>query len=416
MNEPFFSDMKKTSILLALALATLPLSEAVAAARQFPNFEAAQAVGQKSGYIVFIYPSGWDRYGEKLCRKLIADTRVLKAAGNAALLLSPIYQNRNEDTNAKVKQIMGKLGYPGDMADISYPAIALYEKDGRMFATIHGEELMKAKPEEVAQLISRKLEANRRQSQILQQAHAAKDAKEKNRLFLASSRVPGLGWPPGLKEVMKQVDPEDNHGYRAALEFGFGTQKDESMEDFLKRLDGVLVNELLTPAQKQRACAVAIGHIRRSLGTTAGASLISKYAAAMHKFDPDSTLGLSAPVVMRDWVRQFRYGQGWSPEVIPGCDMPLLMHDVPISKPGSYDVNFRFETGRDGIHINRLRLMDGNRCVAEDATPHVVNLSARQHTTTFTVSKELKKPRLEFTFGNAPDKRSTWGYITVTPK
>lgn len=408
--------MKKTSILLALALATLPLSEAVAAARQFPNFEAAQAVGQKSGYIVFIYPSGWDRYGEKLCRKLIADTRVLKAAGNAALLLSPIYQNRNEDTNAKVKQIMGKLGYPGDMADISYPAIALYEKDGRMFATIHGEELMKAKPEEVAQLITRKLDANRRQNQLLQQAHAAKDAEEKNRLFLASSRVPGLGWPPGLKDVMKEVDPEDNHGYRAALDFGFGTQKDESMEDFLKRLDGVLANERLTPAQKQRACAVAIGHIRRSMGFLVGGPYITKYAKAMHKLDPDSALGLSAPVVMRDWVKEYRYGQGWSPEIIPGNGAPVLMQGVPIRKPGTYTVTFKITTGRDAVPVRKVRLMDGSRCVAEDATLRTVTWIAPEQVFTFKVNQTVKDAALEITYGNDAQHRSTWGDVIVTPK
>ena len=117
--------LKKSTVTLSLALlASLCLS--AKAASQYPTFEQAQQHVTDTGYIVFIYPAGWDKYGEKLCKKLITTESVKTAAGDAALLLAPIYQIRDEKNNAAAKNVMGALSYPGDMADISYPAIVFY--------------------------------------------------------------------------------------------------------------------------------------------------------------------------------------------------------------------------------------------------------------------------------------------------
>ena len=385
----------------------------VHAAKQYSSFETAQQKVTDTGYIVFIYPAGWDKHGEKLCKKLIEDKAVCAAAGDAVMLMAPIYQRRNDETNAKVKKAMGSLGYPNDMSDISYPAIIFYEKGGRMYSTLCGEKLMTATVPQVAELIKQRLDAKKKQQALLDKSGATSDVGEKARLVLASARIDGIDWPNNLKGTLQSIDPSDTHGCLGALNFGFGAQANESMEDFLKRLDAVLANPLLANWQKQRACATAIGHIRRSYGSMAGGSLITKYAKAMHKLDPESALGVSAPVVMRDWVRTYRYGMGWSNEVIPAGAIPMLMKDVPINKPGTYTVTFKLTTGRDGIRINRLRLMDGNKCIASEDAPREVSWGNTQQTYTFNVKKALKEPALEITYGNAPDKRSTWGNITV---
>lgn len=405
--------LKKSSVTLTLAL-LVSLCLPSMAAQQYPTFEQAKAHATDSGYIVFIYPAGWDKYGEKLCKKLIAEDAVKTAAGDAALLLAPIYQIRDEKNNAAAKSVMGDLGYPGDMADISYPAIVFYEKGGRQYATIHGRELMRATPDQVAALVKKRLAAKKKQESLLSKSRAATTPAEKAKLLLDSSRVSGIAWPGGLREAMQAADPGDKHGYLGALNFGFSPKQDESLQDFLKRLDAVLADKLYASWQKQQACAAAIGHIRRSLGTMAGGPLITKYAKAMHKLDPDSTLGVSAPVVMRDWVRRYHYGQGWSQDIIPSAPIPMLMHDVPMKTPGTYHVTFKLTTGRDGIRINRLRLMDGERCIASQDSPREVSWSNTQQVYTFTVKSPLKNPALEITYGNAPDKRSSWGDITVT--
>ena len=300
------------------------------------------------------------------------------------------------------------------MADISFPAILFYEDVGRHYASIQGTDLMRADTAKVAALIQEKLAAKKEQDAILKQANAATDPAEKSRHYLASTRVNGIHWPGGLQQAMQNANPEDKGGYRSALHFGFGIQNGESIESLTKRLDDVLANDLLTPWQKQNACAVAIGHIRRSMGTRAGGQLITKYAAIMHKLDPNSALGLSGPVVMRDWVQEYRYGHGWSPEVLPSGVAPVLMQDVPITKPGTYTVNFKLVTGRDAVYVKKLRLLDGSRCVAEDNSPRDITWGQTQQSYTLTVKKNLKNPVLEITYGNDPDKRSTWGEITIT--
>ena len=405
--------MKKIfSLLIACSLSVLTCCP-VQAAKVYSTYEEASVQATNDGYILFIYPGGWDRYGEKLCRKLISDTGVQAAAGKAALLTVPIYQNRKEANVATAKKIMGSLTYPHDMSDISYPALVFYDKGGRQYATLHGEKLMKASSKEVAELVRQRLVARKKQQTLLDKSGATQDVEEKARLVLSSARVGDVAWPNRVKETLRSIDPEDKYGCLAALDFGFGVRKDESMKDFLKRLETVLENPLLTNWQKQRACAAAIGHIRRSYGTMAGGSLITKYARKMQKLDPNSVLGLSAPVVMRDWVKRYRYGQGWSPEIIPGSEIPILMHGVPISKPGTYSVNFKITTGRDALHVKKIRLLDGSRCVAQDVTARSVTWSAAVQTFTLKVKKAVKNAVLEITLSNDAGHRSTWGDITV---
>ena len=407
--------LKKLSVLLILTLAT-PVYQQAQAAQKYPTYEAAQRKATNTGYIVFAYPADWDRFGEKLCNKLIDDEKVRKAAGDAVLLLAPVYQKRNEANNAKSKKALGPLGLPGDMADISYPALLFYEKEGRHYAQIFGSELTRGTTEQVAKLVADKLAAKKRQDNLLAQSNAATDAGEKARLLLESSRVEGVSWPGGLRPAIQRADPGDTHGYLGALDFGFGVRGGESIQDLTKRLDDVLANDRLSAHQKQRACATAIGHIRRSMGSIGGGALITKYAKAMYKLDPKSTLGLSAPVVIRDWVKQYRYGHGWSPEVLPSGEAPVLMQGVPMNKPGTYNINFRLVTGRDGVNVKKLRLMDGSRCVASDDTPRSITWGQTQQNFTITVKKQLKEPTLEITYANDHDKRSTWGEITISPK
>ena len=401
------------SVLLACALLTLPVSTVVAA-QQFPSYEAAAKRVTEDGYILFIYPAGWDRYGEKLCRKLIADEGVRSAAGKAALILAPIYQNRTEKTNAEAKKIMGPFAYPGDMADISYPALIFYDKNGRQYSSLYGSALMEASVTEVAELVGARMTAKKKQQALLDESGKTTAPAQKARLIFDATNISGIEWPNGVKEVLKSIDPEDKQGYLAALDFGFGIQANESLDSILNRLDAALENKNIAIWKKQRACATVIGHIRRAYGTLAGGPYIKKYARIMHKLDPESPLGLSAPVVARDWVKNYRYGQGWSEQIIPSEPIPILMHDIPITKPGTYAVHFKLTTGRDGILIKRLRLMDGEKCITSHDNPVEVSWSAgTEKDIILTVKKALKNPCLEITYGNAPGKRSTWGEITV---
>lgn len=404
--------MKKSFLipLCALcALAALPLP----AAHVVENHAAAQAKVGKSGYIVFIYPGDWDSHGKKLCRKLYESKKVQKAAGDSVLLLAPIYQSGSEKQRAAAKTIMGPLGYPGSMGRISYPALVFYEKEGRHYTTVYGEELMGRTEDQVAETVRERLELKRRQDDLLAKAGSSSGA-EKARLLLESSRVEKLDWPGGLRDALRQADPKGEYGCMAALDFSCWPRNDESLEDYLKRLDAALENEMLTPWQKQNACAAALGHLRRSIGMVAGADLIRKYATAMQKLDPESTLGLAAPVVIRDWIKEYRYGQGWSPESLPGSPAPVRMKgDIPIKEPGNYAVSFYIVTGRDALQVGSVRLLDGEKCVASDEQERTVDYSQRTQVFNLQVKKAVRKPVLEFVFKNDGGHRSTWGNIEV---
>lgn len=404
--------MKKLLLFVSL-FASLSVAEA---AGLYETYDEAAKYVTETGYVVFIYPKGWDKYGEKLCRKLAADKAVKAAAGNAVILLAPIYQDRSEANNSKAKKAMGSLGYPGDMSDISYPAVVFYEKSGRAYATLCGEELMKGGAADVAQSIKKRISAKKKQDELLAKANATSDPEEKSRFYLQSSRVKGIEWPGGLKDAMHKGNPEDKGGCLAALNFWFSIKAGETPQQIITRLQAAVKNPLLSDWQKQQACAVVIGHLRRTLGMMAGGKYIAACAKTMRKLDPKSSLGMAATVVMRDWVREYRYGQGWSPEIIPGSETPLLMQGVPIDKKGTYTVTFKLKTGRDGVMVKSVRLMEGARCVAEDKTARNVTWSQTEQTFTLQVKKNVKKPELEIIYSNPPDGRSSWGDITVQIK
>ena len=408
------SDTMKKSLLIPLcalcALFTLPLS----AAHLAENHAAAQAKVGQSGYIVFIYPGDWDGSGKKLCRRLYDSKLVQQAAGDAVLLLAPIYQSGSEKQRAAAKAIMGPLGYPGSMGRISYPALVFYEKNGRQYTTVYGEELMDRTEEQVAATVRERMELKRKQDELLAKANSSSSGVEKARFLLDSARVAKLEWPGGLRNAIRNADPNDESGCMAALNFSCWPGKDESMADYLKRVDAALENKMLTPWQKQNACAAALGHLRRSIGMMAGGDLIRKYATAMQKLDPESTLGLAAPIVIRDWIKEFRYGQGWSPELLPGSTDPVRMRgDIPIKEAGNYAVSFYIVTGRDALHVASVRLLDGGKCVAADTVERMVNYSQRTQVFNLQVKRAVRKPVLEFVFKNDKDHRSTWGNIEV---
>lgn len=403
----------KKSFLITLcslcALAVQPLS----AAHLAENHAAAQSKVGQSGYIVFIYPGDWDGHGKKLCRKLYDSKKVQQAAGDAVMLLAPIYQSGSQKQRDAAKAIMGPLGYPGSMGRISYPALVFYEKGGRTYTTVYGDELIDRSVEQVSETVRERMELKRRQDELLAKANSSSGA-EKARLLLESARVDKLEWPGGLRDALRQADPKGEYGCMAALDFSCWPGKDESLEDYLKRLDAALENKMLTPWQKQNACAAALGHLRRTLGMMAGGDLIRKYATAMQKLDPESTLGLAAPVVIRDWVKEYRYGQGWSPESLPGSMAPVRMKgDIPIKEAGKYAVSFYIVTGRDSLQVASVRLLDGEKCVASDEQERLVDYVNRTQVFNLNVKKSVRKPVLEFVFKNDAGHRSTWGNIEV---
>lgn len=300
MHTPFL----KTAALL-LAAASLPLFPA-AAATVAETFDAVAAAPSADGCIVFVYGKGWDAHGEALCRALIAHPAVQDAAGSAALMLAPMLENPTEEQEAQVKAQLGALSLPDDGSDASYPALLFFDRENRRYSLLCGAELMdNAAPEAVAKLVAARLSALHQRDALLAQA-AELTGEEKALKLLESARVEGVAPLPDLRDRIKAADPEDKSRALWAFNFDNGGLNDEekktlSLEDVCARTDGYLADPLLTVNQKQRACAYTIGHIHRSSGNSRS-DLMVRYARRMHELAPDSVLGRSALIVIRDWA------------------------------------------------------------------------------------------------------------------
>lgn len=300
MHTPFL----KTAALL-LAAASLPLFPA-SAATVVENYDAVSAAPSADGCIVFVYGKDWDVHSEALCRALIAHPAVQEAAGKAALMLAPMLENPTEEQEAQVKAQLGALSLPDDGSNASYPALLFFDTANRRYSLLCGAELMDdTAPEAVAKLVTARLAAlHRRDALVAQAAELAGEAKALK--LLESARVEGVTPLPDLRDRLKAADPEDTSRALWAFNFDNGSLTDEekktlSLEDVCARTDGYLADPLLTVNQKQRACAYTIGHIHRTTGKRRS-DLMVRYARRMHELAPDTVLGRSALIVIRDWA------------------------------------------------------------------------------------------------------------------
>lgn len=297
---------KRLFLTAALSLSFALCGAPASAATVVENFEAIAAAPAADGCIVFVYGKGWDTHGEALCRALIAHPAVQKAAGNAALMLAPMLENPTEEQEAQVKAQLGALSLPDDGASASYPALLFFDAAHRRYSLLCGAELMNdTAPESVAKLIAARLAALHQRDTLVAQAEGLTGEACALKL-LESARVEGAAPLPDLRDRLKAADPEDKSRALWAFNFDNGSLTDEekkslSLEDVCARTDSYLADPLLTVNQKQRACAYTIGHIHRTTGKSRS-DLMVRYARRMHEFAPDTVLGRSALIVIRDWA------------------------------------------------------------------------------------------------------------------
>lgn len=407
--------MKTALFCLLIGALAFPTIEANAGS-VYATVESARTNAGEAGYVLFIYPSGWDKAGSRRIKSLLASKKIQNSTGDAAILAVPIYNAPSQEQREEVKRIMGPLKYPGSSGIISYPAIVFYDKDGRIYSTIHGDLFNKSAEKKLAGLIQTRINTKKKQDELIRQAEQSSDPAEKARLLLWSSRAPDISQPHDIYAKIKSADPNNEYGCRDAYNFRFSIEKNETIDSLTLRLNAVLSNSLYSTDQKQKACASALGYVRRERGMFAGASFIRKYARTMHKLDPKSALGQAALVVSREWIREYNYGDGWHDAIFPGELIPVRMQNVPVQDPGTYILSFKIKTGRDSLQLNKVRLLEGSRVVFSDATPREVNYKNREQTYVIVIKKKIRNAVLEITYGNAPDKRSTWGDITVRKK
>lgn len=292
--------------LLTAALLSLIPAPASAAAPVENYAQISQPISA-DGVILFVYGKGWDAKGEQLCRSLAANAAVQQAAGHAALMLAPTLQYPTEEQTEQQKQQLGALSLPDDGANDSYPALLFFDNENRCYSLLCGAELMdNPAPDAVAAAITARLNALHQRTALLAAADGLAGEARALKL-LEAARVEGITMSnDALREQIKAADPEDQSRALWALNFDNGSLTDEekknlSLEDVCARVDAYLNDPLLTVNQKQRACAYVVGHIHRTTGNSRS-DLMVRYARRMHELAPDTVLGRSALIVIRDWA------------------------------------------------------------------------------------------------------------------
>jgi hypothetical protein len=311
---------------------------------------------------------------------------------------------------------MGKLALPHVHSKHAFPAVVMYDKAGRIYTWISGPAMVHPDASRIALTISRRKAGLQRQQQILAAANET-TGEDRANLLLQACRVENLERPDRVQQLIKEADPEDKAGCLAALNFFNTTVGDKAADmtlaDILKAQDAAIANPLHTVQQKQNACAYAIGTIRRRAGA-GGSDRIRQYATQMKQLDPNSVLGQSADIVIRDWTLGLQLVRGWSPGTLPIQGQPTeLLGKLPISEAGTYKLHFK-PTGGDKAIIARVALYDGDTLISEDVRTTAIADNGQDHYYTLTATAKVNNPRIFITFNNEEHDRNTYGKFFIT--
>lgn len=406
--------MKITNSLLTLALALAPLS--AIAYQTAENIEQAKTMVTDDGYAVVMYARDWDKYSKKTAKLMLADPAVSKALGNAVVLEMDVPNVTPKEEHEANKKRFGNL----DLAFPNvYPAIILYDKNCRRLTDILIPYAERNNPTAVAEKVATAMTAARKQAKLLAQAEGAQGV-EKARIIGQAAAVAGINRPNNVAKTLKQLDPEDKSGmYEVAtlnlFETAIQTAGTKDWEADLERMKKLIDNPLLTPYQKQQACCISIGLLRRHGGLARKAEL-KQMLAKLRSLDPDSLLGKSAIDAERMWVRELNLVEGWSPSVLPSDATPVEVEGkLPIAAAGTYEVTFTYKKGTEALRIAAVELYDGKKKIAEDRHAGSTGHKSSNNTYTLTVPAAVENPHLFVTF-NMGAKRDSYGKITITKK
>lgn len=300
--------MKKALYIALLAaglLAPLPLS----AAQQYASQAEAATNATDDGYILFVYGKGWDRFSEELCKKVIAAPEISAAAGNAALILTPFYQYATAEEKEAQRAIWGSLAEPLARSMETYPSLLMYDKEGFLYGRVQGAVLLRGTMAEIAAEVKSKLEAKRKQEEIMKRANAASGV-EAAKLIAEAWAIPGIEPPNNYRNLVKAADPNDESGMVRRLHFDgwalaqkYCAKKTDGGlelgdEATIAKMKEFLKDPAYTPEQQQTFYAIIIGVLNRGGGA---ASQIKGYANEIKRLNPNSNLGISADQVIKIW-------------------------------------------------------------------------------------------------------------------
>lgn len=414
-------------ILLTTCLATLGLLPCQAV-QHAENYEAAKSIVQDDGFILFAYAEDWDTYSKGVCDTLMASEAVIKAAENAVFMRLPIPNAMSDERREADKARYGELQFPPDRMNIprSYPALLLFTKSGRLYATVEGPFMRKAAPKKVSELIQTYLKALHEQNDLLARAEKAKGV-EKARLLAQAAEVAHISPPEPLTkyaDTIAKFDPKDQTGYvrrfrrgplsfmGEARELELSKEPNKGWEAAVELMETYLKDEAYTPQQKQEMHAVIVGLLRRHAGNR-GKAKLREHLRTMESLDPESYMGRVAKIMIRDWGLGFNLIEGWNADIVKNDNEPVeLEAPMPITQPGVYTFTFKHENGKDSCHIRAVSLYDGKKLVVEDRHNGTAGPKDSGNIYTLKVDSMPAEPHLFIEF-EQKGKTDTQGHIIV---
>ncbi len=409
--DPCFLTMNMKHIIFptligaAALLGSLPSSAATQVA-SYPEAKAQNLISE-DGIIVVAYADGWDKFSKKRAEKLLASEVIQKAAGKAVLLPLPIPAYTTRESKEQAATICGELQVPGAN---SYPALILLDAKGKHYATLCGREVARGKVSEVASLLTDRMAKGRKRAELLAAADAAK-GPEKAKLTFDAYQMEGLsGFGKGFGSHIAKLDPQDATGAKRAANYDhyglLGELGKMSPADIATRVDALLDDNAYTNRQKQRMCVAAIGVLRRNAGAE-GMELMRRYALKIKALAPDTPEGRTSEHILKEWVKELTYEEGWSPACLPMSTRPMeLKGKLPISTPGTYTVRFTYKGGRHALTVLGVELRDGNTKVAEDMHRGTTGSTHKNNTYTLKVDKAVLDPHVFISFDMSKNRDS----------
>ena len=401
------------SSLLAVGVDAAPAKGGVLTAE---NYQSVQGNVPDGGYVLALYADGWDKYSEKLAEKMLGDADMKKALSDAVVIEYAVPNLSTDETNKARADKLGKLRW---VAPNTYPAFALYDKNGRHYATVTVPYADRKDPEKIAAQITAAKEALAKQNALLEKAKGEQGlAKAQS---LGKSAIFGnINRPDNIVKMIKEADPQDKSGYVRRLEFNGHAYAIESAgtkdwQATLKDCEDKIADKAYSDEQRQGLYATAIGLVRRH-GDVKDQKKVVRYLREMEKIDPKSPLGRSADHAKTIWVSELSVADGWSPAVLPKTEEPAeIAGPLPIKDAGTYEVTFTYASGRHQLVIKGVRLYDGSRLVAEDMHDGSTGIKHNKNVYTLEVPAKVKVPKLEGVF-YMPKDRDSYGKISVKKK
>lgn len=423
-----------SSILVSAAAACLCSAAAdkttAPAVKLVENYEAAQANLLEDGYAIITYADGWDKLSKKTAHKLLKNSAVREALKNTVTIeyAAPNFWTtppkdcsaeeaaNMRDTNKERQSKLGKLKWVGPH---TYPAIILYDKNGRHYATITIPYSERNKAKDIAAKITAAHESLAKQNELLQKAESAQGL-EKARLLGQSAVFDNINRPDNIVKRIKDVDPNDKSGYVRRLEFNMhgyaeSTAKTKDWRATLKEVEDKIDDKAYSDTQRQGLYATACGLLHRH-GSIDDMPKLSRYLREMEKLDPKSIQGVSADHAAVIWIKNLSIADGWSPAVLPYDDKFVdIKGPINIKTAGTYEVTFTYSSGPHQLVIKGVQLFDGNTKIAEDIHEGTTGIKHNKNVYTLTVPARVKSPKLKASF-HMPTNRDSNGTISIQQK